>query len=365
MINLLKKTVFLYVILAIAFVIVEVGYRVIDPFPYFSPLEINDTEHGNLSHYDPLLGWRGVSGGQEVFTTKNSRTLLWHNKDGHRDIEHISDNLNTDAVVFLGDSFTWGYEVEEDQMFVSLLRKRLKAYEVFNLGHRGYGTDQSLLTFRQWQRQGPTKLVILCFYNNDVEDNNSSVRYDKAKPKFEVRDGQLTLTNVPVPRINQWDQPSAPPPYRKLFKIRDTLLQSHFLHDIYWRWNDYQMRRRLSANPSAVVGASNDPANRELFDFKLTARLLRELRDEVEKRGAKLVVVYIPVTPTYKDFAAPCENDLATTCKGLNVGYLDLTPALDRAFFRVFFKGDIHFTPYGHRKAAEAIYAYLMEQGLI
>lgn len=365
MIHYLKKLLFLYMILGIAFIMTEIGYRLIDPFPYFSPLEINRTDHGNLSHYDPLLGWRGIPDSLEIFTTKNSRTLLRHNQDGHRDIEHTGDNLNTEAVVFLGDSFTWGYEVEEDQMFVNLLRKRLKTYEIFNLGHRGYGTDQSLLMFRQWQRQGPTKLVVLGFYNNDVEDNNSSVRYEKAKPKFEIQGDQLALTNVPVPRIEQWDQQPARPPYRKLFLVRDVLLRSHFLHDIYWRWNDYQMRRWISTRPSEIVGAGSDPANRDLFDFTLTARLLRELRDEVEKRGAKLVVVYIPVTPAFKDFAAPCENDLAKTCKGLNVGYLDLTPALDRAFFRVFFKGDIHFTPYGHRKAAEAIYAYLAEQGLI
>ena len=33
-------------------------FRIFDYFPYFSQSEINMTKHGNLSEYDPLLGWK-------------------------------------------------------------------------------------------------------------------------------------------------------------------------------------------------------------------------------------------------------------------------------------------------------------------
>ena len=54
-------------------VLIEIGYRFLDPFPYFDPAEINQTEHGNLSQFDPVLGWKGVPSASLVMTTMNSQ----------------------------------------------------------------------------------------------------------------------------------------------------------------------------------------------------------------------------------------------------------------------------------------------------
>ena len=113
----------------------------IDPFPYIGPEEVSRTEHGNLSEYDPVLGWRGVPAGVAEFTTQNISIKLEHNKKGYRDIDHSEDS-DKPAIVLLGDSFTWGYEIEFENMFANLLREMLPKYEIFNLSHRGYGTDQ-------------------------------------------------------------------------------------------------------------------------------------------------------------------------------------------------------------------------------
>jgi len=118
------------VLLALA--VAEAGYRVIDPFPYFPESEINRTEHGNLTEYHPLLGWRGVPGGRARFTTKNASVWLEHNAEGFRDVEPEERSPDKPAIVFLGDSFTWGYEVEFDELFVSLLRERREDFELFN-----------------------------------------------------------------------------------------------------------------------------------------------------------------------------------------------------------------------------------------
>ena len=63
--------------LFLCFLTIEVGYRVIDPFPYFPEEEINLTQHGNLSQYDPLLGWKGVPDGTSEFTTVNNSIWLY------------------------------------------------------------------------------------------------------------------------------------------------------------------------------------------------------------------------------------------------------------------------------------------------
>ena len=150
----LAKLALLFSTLLVLFLVLEVGYRRGDPYPYYSPAETSGTRHWNVTVYDSLLGWRGVPNCSEWFTTGNGRTLIEHNRFGFRDVEHIDESPEAEAIVFLGDSYTWGYEVSFDQMFVNLLREDLASYDVYNLSHRGYGTDQSLLTFEQWQYPG-------------------------------------------------------------------------------------------------------------------------------------------------------------------------------------------------------------------
>ena len=71
-----KNLALLFGAFLVCFFVIEAGYRILDPFPYFSEDEINNTEHGNLSMYDPLLGWKGVPGGQAEFVTENNRVWL-------------------------------------------------------------------------------------------------------------------------------------------------------------------------------------------------------------------------------------------------------------------------------------------------
>lgn len=47
---------------------VEIGYRILNPYPYFSDDEINETQHGNLSEYDPLLDGKAYQGGKNVLS---------------------------------------------------------------------------------------------------------------------------------------------------------------------------------------------------------------------------------------------------------------------------------------------------------
>ncbi len=138
--------------------------------------------------------------GEAEFVTRNNRVWLAHNQLGFRDIEHDESSSEKPAIAFLGDSFTWGYEVEFEEMFVNRLRGRFPGYDVYNLAHRGYGTDQAYLAFKNWETERPVALVVLMFSENDVGDNSTDFNYAKPKPKFVVEQDELILTGVPVPR---------------------------------------------------------------------------------------------------------------------------------------------------------------------
>jgi hypothetical protein len=335
-----------------ALALAELGYRMFDPFPYFPPWEINKNQHGNLTEYQPRLGWRGVPGGRARFTTENASVSLQHDVSGFRDIEMEERSPGKPAIVFLGDSFTWGYEVEFDEMFVSLLRERREEFEFFNLAHRGYGTDQALMTFRGWQRERKLHRVVLMFSENDVADNNSGWRNKKAKPKFELREGRLALTNVPVPKVPAWssepESPSSRPPGGN--SLGEWLLRSHLYRDV-------EFRIREIREPGEPYRGRFGVPDCGRIDLRVTRALLGEIRDEVEGRGSTLVIFAIPSKGELYQGEAhhPYQRCIEALCRELRIEYHDLAPALEASWFRTYFRFGKHWTPRGHSVAADAI----------
>jgi hypothetical protein len=111
-------------------------------------------------------------------------------------------------VILLGDSFVAGFEVEQSETFAVLMERQLRGrmrrpVRVINAGVRGYGTDQSLLWFRERGRELRPDLVVAVFSANDFEDNVTlhRVRRPFGKAAFALRpSGALELIGVPVPR---------------------------------------------------------------------------------------------------------------------------------------------------------------------
>jgi hypothetical protein len=338
------------VLLALA--VAEIGYRVIDPFPYFPESEANRTEHGNLTEYHPLLGWRGAPGGRARFTTKNASVLLQHNAAGFRDVEPEERSPEKPAIVFLGDSFTWGYEVEFDELFVSLLRERREDYEFFNLSHRGYGTDQELMIFRDWRSERRLERVVLMFAENDVSDNNSDWRNRKPKPRFELGEGGLRLTHVPVPEIREWDseaesESSGSPDESSL---GEWLLRSHLYRDVEFRIREIMEPGEPGETESGVEDCSE-------LDLRVTRALLAEIRDEAEGRGGSLAVFAIPSKGElcHGEAHRPYQRCIEALCQELGIEYHDLAPALEASWYRTYYRFGKHWTPRGNKVVADAI----------
>ena len=67
-------------------------------------------------------------------------------------------------------------------------------------------------------------LVMVVFYANDLLDLGSSIRYGYSKPLFRLSDdGDIELTNVPVPKREIWSKEID---YSALLKINFFLSQS-------------------------------------------------------------------------------------------------------------------------------------------
>jgi len=94
-------------------------------------------------------------------------------------------------IVALGDSFTIGYEVANEETFSSVLERSLRAkglnVEVINAGVSGYSNAEECLYLERELLSYSPDLVIVSFYANDLEDNVRS-------GLFGLEKGELVLT---------------------------------------------------------------------------------------------------------------------------------------------------------------------------
>jgi hypothetical protein len=98
-------------------------------------------------------------------------------------------------------------EVEYEKTFPALIAEELsirtgKSVRSINAGVRGYGTDQSLLYFRDQGRLLEPDIVIFFHSNNDLRNNRTlhRMRRPMGKAAFVLReDGSLELIGSPVP----------------------------------------------------------------------------------------------------------------------------------------------------------------------
>ena len=94
------------------------------------------------------------------------------NSDGFRDKEYSVERNEAYRIVVLGDSLTFGWGVEEEDVYVTLLEEELSAIrptEMINTGHGNYNTSQQVNLFREkGLKYNPDKVVVF-FFINDAE----------------------------------------------------------------------------------------------------------------------------------------------------------------------------------------------------
>jgi hypothetical protein len=163
------------------------------------PVDRRD-ERALLHRWHRDLGWFPIPSSTWVFEDGTVPIHVRHNAAGFRDREHAGKNRPRLAV--LGDSFVWGYDVEEGSRFTDLLAARYPGVEIFNLGVSGYGTDQELLLLkREFEGIAPDAVFLVYCRENDRGDNSADFRYEGYyKPYFEKTPSGLRLKGVPVPR---------------------------------------------------------------------------------------------------------------------------------------------------------------------
>lgn len=102
-------------------------------------------------------------------------------------------------IVAAGDSFTYGYEVDDAGTWPSVLQSIL-GRRVVNAGVNGYGIDQIVLRAERVAEQVRPNAIVVAFVFDDLRRAEMSRVWGADKPYFDASGGSLQAHNAPVPR---------------------------------------------------------------------------------------------------------------------------------------------------------------------
>lgn len=239
-------------------------------------------------------------------------------------------------ILMLGDSFAFGYGVNDDEVVSAVLEELLNervpgSTEVINLAVSGFGQSEELVTWENKGRAYQPDVVVLFYFDNDIGNNAVSELYALGADGHLVRSADSYL-----PGSNMQQRLFAFPPTRWLFE-----------HSQAWNL----VRNRLSSlvqrsllREQGLATFSDATAEATGLTRALVARLVEEIR----AAGAQPVMVIIP------------EGRQITSNFPLTAGEaaaMDL-PVLDGREFVTkadYYQRDSHWRAIGHRKTAERL----------
>jgi lysophospholipase L1-like esterase len=326
----------------------EIALRLVGRGPlYVSP------ERDRFWKYDSLLGWANQPGQEGIFESPQFRTSVAINQEGLRDREHsyLREN-DAKRILIIGDSFAWGYGVEESDRFSQVLENQLHV-EVINAGVSGYSTDQELLWLRTEGIKYDFDLVILVMAGNDIGDNDQQLVHTiYYKPQFVREAGQLVLTGTPVPKAGA--------PAKIVYSLTQRSALAFFLVQRYFDLLHIysEIKHRPNNESSAGLGASSisEP-------FGLTTALLDEIQNITEKKQAKFMIVATsrwwnaPAGITYKDLISTLQE------RGFSVLDVESLPGFEPE--QMLITNDGHWNAAGHEFVAQKIKDFIESKQLL
>jgi len=258
---------------------------------HLSPQEVGPvrfTCHPDLG-YIPVPGQQGERKLPGVFTFRYSNNSLgWRGRREYREAKPTEYR-----VLFLGDSFTYGLGVNDDQTFAVQVEKDLRAgrwsVEVLNAGCPGKGTDYALKCFQTVGRKFHPDLTALGFFGNDFQDNARQEYYTigrkgelRAKPPT-CNPDNLKAALERLPGYNwliSWSQAA------NLVKQAgvDFMVKRN-------RENQPDVNNRLVVSYNRSDAGYVTAANRQI-----TGIYLEQLNAAVKQAGGALMLFYIPIS---------------------------------------------------------------------
>jgi lysophospholipase L1-like esterase len=321
----------------------EVVLRVAAPVQTFvNPLR-------SFHRHDPELGWTGTPNLKARFRHADFDVLVRSDANGFRDRQTTNaPGPGSPLVLALGDSFTWGWGVENGEVFTDVMQNDLgRLADVRNCGVNAYGTLQELLLLQRCLTNGlQPRLVIVMLCFNDFYDN---INPAAVRPSLAVDGTNVTLRNHPVAeRIEGWSG--------------NLVKHSHLLSAIDYMFAFGKEKRRTTELQEQAFAHRTVAAGPRAA----MAHTLAAFKQTCDRAGARLWFVRIPESGEVLSGAHSEAGDtLKTLCDQAGVELVELAPEFRAAGDHpqdFYFPHDTHWSAKGHDLAGRTLAGRLRQE---
>ena len=308
------------------------------------------------------------------------------NSAGYRDQDFKIKKLrNTKRIIFLGDSYVFGFGVELNETFHQIIKRKLseknKSYEIINAGYKGnFAEDTEYLYLKkEGIKLNPDVVLLAITLSNDFDDiNTNKLYYNSSDNLYKAESLVHYIDNQSRLRFKQ-SQESQNFIKRALYKINLVLsykshlyilLKDTFRNILYtFYYGKYQ--NVYSNNYTEEINSS----------FAKVMNYTIKINELAKKNKAILVLILIPdkravyeykIKDTNSDilnWTKPSE-EIKRIAEKNNITVIDVLPDLKDYVNThnqemIYFKVDPHWNSKGHKIAAEAIYSKLKSLKII
>ncbi len=386
--------------LCICLAILELGVR------FFAP-QSTLRQRDLFFQFDPLLGAEGIANKKGIFATTQFSTTVIHNSEGFRDYEHSKKN-NTQKlrVIAIGDSFTWGHGVENEEIYVKRMEALNPHIETINMGGPGGDPPGELKVYLFRGTAYEHNIVLLGFYiGNDIITTHATE--ESSPPQFGFdKDGNFSLMGkVPsAEEVQKIREESArkydPHKYRDLkgrinywfiqhlqsYTLIDNL-QDHFSDMLkgstfYWKVTN-ALGLKVKRPMDFLQYCAKEDIPEVEKGWKLTKAVLASLKEYALLNHAEPYILFIPhitqmsdsffkqttrylgYKPENFDSKKP-NRRLAKLCDQLGIAYLDLLPIMRKKTAegkKLYYEREYHWNRAGHEVAAEEVLKDFKKRG--
>lgn len=306
------------------------------------------------TQYDELLGWANIPN-LYIADMYGPGVYLQTNSQGFRNKQDFNPEPPDGKlrIICSGDSFTFGYGVDNDRTWCQLLSAKDERLETVNMGQGGYGVDQAYLWYKRDGQKLDHDIHLFAFITTDFKRMQRDEFNGYAKPLLKVQNDTLLVTNVPV-SWRSFYMPWLTQNREAIDDLKSTqLLRTFFIAE-------------------AETTSSDQPASEESSPELVAAKILEDLIKLNQAQNSQLVLVYLPGQNFTGDDLKHWRQVIHTVAEQQGVPLLDLVetfkdlPAeeITSLFIQ---KGEIdyqgaagHYTSKGNQYVADVLYEQLM-----
>ena len=215
--------------------------------------------------YHPTLGWTNLPNYRSNDDVPFEITINSQGLRAKREYPRRAPPGLKRILVF-GDSSVFGEEVDDHESLPAALERAMEDVEVLNFGVHGYGMGQAALRLEEEGfALNPDHVVVVYLTYDFVRDPSPDFLH--SKPVFQLDDGSLRITNVPVPEYS-----------RRPWVVRHSYAAA-------WVWG-----RSKRLKPTTALGMAEGLA--------VTSAILDRVIEKCGEREIPVTLVHIADAPT-------------------------------------------------------------------